>query len=57
MRTKFKPGDPAIYKGTAVIIGREKYQTEYGQTYYYIRPIVSHRAGMFVRSDYIRKVN
>lgn len=57
MKAKFKQGEPAVYKGTAVVIGREKYPTEYGQTYYYVRPIVAHKPGVFVRSDYLRKVN
>lgn len=53
MKAKFKPGHIAIHKGTDVIIGKESYINDRGQTYYYARPIVSKKTGNFVRSDYL----
>lgn len=53
MKAKFKPGHIATHKGTDVVIGKDAYVNDRGQTYYYARPIVSKKAGNFVRSDYL----
>lgn len=53
MKLKFEPGQIAIHKDTEVVIGKEVYVNDRRQTYYYARPIVSKKAGNFVRSDYL----
>ena len=53
MKAKFEPGQVAIHKDREVVIGKDAYVNERGQTYYYARPIVSKKAGTFVRSDYL----
>lgn len=53
---KFEAGEIAVHKGTTVVIGKDSYVNERRQTYYYARPIVSKKAGNFVRSDYLQPI-
>lgn len=53
MKAKFEPGQVAIHKDKEVIIGKDSFVNDRGQTYYYARPLVSKKAGNYVRSDYL----